>query len=298
MKRLALIILTLLTLSITLSAQGYKVEKNLIVASDESLSENILSWKGKISINGRLRESIFMAGGELIVKGVVDKDVICIGTRVTLLENSVIKGELLLIGGIQVRRPGARIDGGHFHFHYDWKSLRSSLYPIFSGRRSAGFFRAAKIIVWFVIALLTFVLFPAKILSAERMIAERGWRMGVAGILSLLTFIVLFFVSMILSFFLIGIPFLFLLIIAYFAIIVFGRTAFLYFLGSRILKFFGRTSPSTSRILLAGVMVFAVLNFIPIFGAVILLLFNLVEIGIGTVFLLRLRPFAHRNRGN
>lgn len=296
MKRPALILLILLTLATLLSAQGYKVEKNLTVASEESLSENILSWKGKVAINGRLRESIFMAGGELVLKGVVDKDVICIGTRVTLMENSVIKGELLLIGGTQTRRSGARIDGGHFHFHYDWKSLRSSLHPIISGQRSAGFFRAAKVIVWFVIALLTFVLFPVKILSADRMIAERGWRMGIAGILSLLAFVVLFFVSLILSFFLIGIPLLFLLIVAYFAIIVFGRTALMYFLGGRILKLFGRTSSATSWILLTGAMVFAVLNFIPFFGAVILLLFNLVEIGIGTAFLLRLRPFSHRNR--
>lgn len=295
MKRIVIMLLVLMTITVALHSQGYRVEKNRTISAEESFPENILSWKGKIIINGRLRESIFMGGGELVVKGVVDKDVICIGTRVTLLENSVIKGELLLIGGSQERRSGARIDGGHFHFRYNWKSLRSSLHPIFSEKRSLGFFRAAKIIVWFVIALLTFVLFPQKVMRAESMLFDKGWRMGVAGILALLTFAALALVSLILSFLLIGIPMLFLLIVAYFIVVVFGRTVFLYFLGGRVMKILGRTTSSATLLLLTGAMIFAVLNFIPVFGTLVLFLFNLIEIGIGTVFLLRTRRL---NKGN
>lgn len=287
MRRSVMICLGLILVTAWLPAQGFRLHRDVSIAERETVSKNVLAWKGNVVIQGTLEESLFLIGGSARISGIVKKDVIGFSADIELEPGSVILGELLLIGGKLNRGEGVRVEGGHLHFRYDLKRLRSSLHPIFSESRSLGFFRAAKIIVWFIITLLTFVLFPRVVMHAEGILAARTWRMGITGLGALVVFITATLLCLFLSFILIGIPLLFLLILAWFAVLVLGRTVVFFAIGRRMMQHAGYAGSSVPLALLTATVVFGLLSFVPVAGTIVLLLLNLVEIGTGTAYLMR-----------
>lgn len=286
-RKVSLLTIFLVILSGLSAAQGFRVLGDLHVDKDETVGENLLSWKGKVEIRGILNESLFIIGGEATISGTVKKDVIGFSTSIILEPGTRIQGELLLIGGSLQMADDVVIKGGHLHFRYDLNKLRTSLHPIFSDSRSMGFFRAVKSIIWFVIALLTFMLFPRAVIHAEGNLSSRPWRMGLIGTGTLFAFICMAFISLLLSFLIIGIPLLFLLVLAWFAVLILGRTVIMYAVGSRLIRRLGYSGSSAAFALLAGTLLFGLLKFIPVAGTVALILINLFEIGVGSSYLVR-----------
>ncbi|HDP94274.1 MAG TPA: hypothetical protein ENN40_02815 [Candidatus Aminicenantes bacterium] len=287
MRRYVMALLGLILVSTWIQAQGFRMHRDVSVEPGETVAENVLAWKGRVDIQGTLEESLFLIGGSARISGIVKKDVIGFSANIELLPGTVILGELLMIGGELNRKEDVRIEGGHLHFRYDLKRLRSSLHPIFSESRSMGFFRAAKIIIWFVITLLTFVLFPRSVMYAEGVLSARTWRLGITGLGTLLVFIALTLLCLFLSFILIGIPLLFLLILAWFAVLVLGRTVVFYAIGRRLMQRAGYAGSSVPLALLVATVGFGLLKFVPLVGTAALLLLNLVEIGTGAAYLMR-----------
>jgi len=287
MRRFVIPFILLMAASALIPAQGFRAQRDVSISADETVKENVLAWKGHVELRGTLEESLFVVGGHARISGTVKKDVIGFSADITLEPGAVIQGELLMIGGSLQKGEGVRIDGGHLHFRYDLKRLRSSLHPFFSASSSLGFFRAAKIIIWFVITLLTFMLFPRSVISAETILVNRNWRMGIAGLAALLGFITLTVISLLLSFVIIGIPLLFGLILIWFAVLVLGRTVVFYAIGSRLARRIGYAGSNVPLILLAGTLVFGALKFIPVAGTIVLLLLNLLEIGTGATYLIQ-----------
>jgi len=265
----------------------FKVKKDLILQENEVFDDNIISIGGNIDIKGKVNKSIIIIGGKLRLFGHVEEDLICISSDVKIYKNAFIKGDLFVIGGKLEKDPEMRLQGEYSYFKFNLKKIETTLLPIISDSRSMTFFKAAKIILWLILALIIFAIIPKKINHAEEIFEKNMLRIGITGILSILAFILLFLVFIILSFVIIGIPLLFILILFYFALIMFGRTVLLYFIGIKILKTVNIKNVTSALFIFVGISFYLMLKFLPVFGPILLIIFNIFEIGIGMSFLFR-----------
>lgn len=270
-------------------ASDFKMQKDITVPAGETFPHSVVSLKGKLDINGVVSESVILVGGRLSLEGVVEEDVICFGSDVTIGKNAHIKRDLFVIGGTLEKDTGATVDGEYFHFKFDLKKLENSLIPILADTRTFSLFKAIRIIVWFIIALIVFAVFPRKINSAEEMFHLHRLKIGTVGLLSLFSFIFLAFIAIILSFVIIGIPLFIILVLLYFITYVFGRTVMFYYIGIKLAHVAKLKNIAPAFFILVGVIFYALLKFLPLVGPVLLIVLNIFELGIGVSFFLRKR---------
>jgi hypothetical protein len=228
-------------------------------------------------------------GGSLTLDGVVAEDVICVASRVTIGKNAVIKRDLFIIGGALEKDPGAKVEGEYFYFKFDLKRIENTIIPILSDSRTISFFKAVNIILWFIIALIVFAVVPQRIDRAEEIFEAHRLKIGVIGLLALFCFIFLLFISIILSFVIIGIPLFIALILFCFITYVFGRTVMFYFIGIKLTHLVKLKTIPPAVFILAGVIFYALLKFLPILGPVLLVVLNIFEFGIGVGYFFRKR---------
>jgi len=269
------------------SSSSFKITKNLEVKKGAEYSGNVISPGGQVTINGKFEYSVIMFGGRLHLDGEIGEDVICIGSDVNIGKGAVIKGDLYVIGGILHKDSGADIKGEFTYFRFDVKKIESTLLPMIFDSTSLTFFIILKIILWLLIALVVFAIVPHKIMNAGELLEKNSFKIGVLGLVSLFSFIFLIFISILLSFILIGLPILFLLILAYFVIFLFGRTVIFFYIGDRITQVLKFKNAAPSVFIIIGALVFGLLKFIPFVGAVVLIIINLFEVGVGVGFLFR-----------
>lgn len=291
MKKLFLLLFIeiLIVTGLLFPASDFKMEKDVTLPENETCSHSIVSLKGKLDIKGSVNESVLLVGGSLSLDGVVAEDVICIASRVTIGKNAVIKRDLFIIGGALEKDPGAKVEGEFFYFKFDLKRIENTIIPILSDSRTISFFKAVNIILWFIIALIVFVVVPQRINSAEEIFESHLLKIGVIGLLALFCFIFLLFISIILSFVIIGIPLFIALILFCFITYVFGRTVMFYFLGIKLTHLVKLKTLPPAIFLLVGVILYALLKFLPILGPVLLVALNIFEFGIGIGYFFRKR---------
>ncbi len=268
-------------------ASNFKMVKNLSVSTQDSYPDSVMSWGGTLDIDGTLNGSIILFGGRLELDGVVEEDVICVSSSIRMGEQALIKGDLFVIGGKLDRHPKSTINKEYFHFKFDLKKIESALIPLFSDSKSVTFFKVIKIILWFIITLLVFALVPQKINHAREIFETSILKMGALGILSFLTFVFLLIAFFIMSLIIIGIPLLLLLVLLYFVVNIFGRTVIFYFIGIKLSELLKLKNVPPALFIVLGVIVYAILKFIPFVGPLILILMNLVEVGISVGFFFR-----------
>ncbi len=268
-------------------ASNYKFEKNLSLAANESYTDNIISLGGNIDIKGKVKHSIYLIGGSLKLDGEVAEDIMCIGAQVEIGGNALVKGDVYAIGGKLTRSPAAKLMGDFTNFRFDLKKIESTLMPILSDARIFTFFKTIKIILWFVITLIVFAVFPRQVNRAEELFAKHILKIGALGIVSLFSFLFLLFIFIIMIFILIGIPFLFALLLCYFFVFILGRTVLFYYIGDKIAAGLRLKNITAPLFILFGVLIYGILNFIPVAGPIILLILNIFEIGIGVGFIAR-----------
>jgi hypothetical protein len=286
-KVLFYISLLLVISSLLFSSTDYNLEKKLTVKTDQTYPNNIISLGGEIEINGKLEGSIILIGGHLKLLGEVQKDVICIAADVDIQKTGLVKGELMVIGGKLSRHTESKVMGELLYFRFDLKKIENTLMPILSDARTIPFIKAVRIIIWFIITLVVFALIPQKITLAEKIFSRNILKVGLAGLLAIFSFIFLLFVAIVLFFIIIGVPLLLLLIVAYLTVFIFGRTVIFYFLGVAISKAFKIRNVAPAVFILIGVILYAVINFLPVLGPFLSILLNILEIGIGVAFFLR-----------
>lgn len=266
---------------------NFKIEKKLSLPENETYSNSIIALKGQLDIKGNVKESIFLLGGKLTLDGLVEEDVVCIAAKVKIGKNAVIKRDLFVIGGTLERDEGAKVNGEFFYFKFDLKKIENTIIPILSDSRTISFFKAVKIILWFIIALIVFAVVPKKINNAEEMFDKQEFKIGAIGLLSLFSFLFLLFISIILSFVIIGIPLLFILILLYSVIYIFGRTVMLYYIGMKLSHRMKLEDISPAFFIMIGIILYAILKFLPVLGPILLIVLNIFELGIGVSYLLR-----------
>lgn len=290
MKQTIVFLTVILLISTALfCSSNYKFEKNLSLARNEYYPNNIISFGGNINIKGKVKHSLILIGGSLKLDGEVDEGIICIGAHVEISENAIVKGDVFAIGGRLTKAPAAKLMGDFTNVRFDLKKIESTLIPFLSDVRISTFFKIIKIILWFVITLIVFAIFPHKINRAEKLFSNYILKIGALGLLSLFSFFFLLFVFIIMSFILIGIPLLFALLLCYFFIFILGRTIIFYYIGHKIAAGLRLKDITSSLFVLFGAIFYGILNFIPVAGPIILLILNIFEIGIGVGFIARKR---------
>ncbi len=265
----------------------FKLEKDVNVPAGDTYPNSIISLKGKLHIEGNVKESVMLVGGELVLNGTVEEDVICIASRVKIGKNARIKRDLYVIGGNLERETGAEVKGEFFYFKFDLKKIENSIIPILSDARTFSFFKTVKIILWFIISLIVFAVVPKRINSAEAIFDSHRLKIGTIGLLSLFSFIFLLFIAIILSFVIIGIPLLIILMLLYLVLFVFGRTVMFYYIGIKLSHLVKLKHVIPVFFILVGVAFYAILKFLPIVGPVLLIVLNIFELGIGVGYFLR-----------
>lgn len=270
-----------------LPASDYKMQKNVTILGDQTFPQSIISFRGKLDIKGTVKESVILLGGQLNLDGVVEEDVICFAADVKIGENAHIKRDLFVIGGTLDRDPAAKVNGEYFYFKFDLKKLENSIIPILADSKTFSLFKAIRIILWFIIALIVFALVPKKINAAEEIFDNHRLKIGAVGFLSLFSFIFLVFISIILSFIVIGIPIFIFLVVLYFVTYVFGRTVMFYYIGIKLSHLVKLKNIAPALFILVGVIFYALLKLLPYVGPVLLIILNIFELGIGVSYFLR-----------
>ncbi|MCP4215993.1 MAG: hypothetical protein GY765_15170 [bacterium] len=293
MKKSILLLAFLCFCACGLSASDFKMEKDLTIPAGEIYPQSIICFQGKITVQGAVKSSVLMIGGELVLDGEVGEDVICMGTTVTIGKNAHIIRDLYVIGGTLKKDEGVKIGGEYFYFKFDMEKIENTLLPFLGDSSTITFFKAVKTILWFIIALVVFALFPDKISRAEEIFDTHRMRICTIGLMSVFSFIFLMFCSILLSLIYIGIPLMIMLILLYFVIYVFGRIAMFYFIGRKFAGLIKKRNIASAVLIMMGILVYAVvyagISFIPIVGSVVVVLLNIIELGIGIGYFMRKR---------
>lgn len=294
MKKLAILFMGLLILSgILFPSSGFKMVKEQTVKSGQRYDKSMMSFRGAITVEtgGYVDGSIIMLGGTLKLDGEVNEDVICVSSTIQLGPKAHINGDFFVISGtltptdkIEIE---AKVKGEYLNFKFNLKKIESTLLPLFSDSQSLAIFKAVKIVFWLIITLIVFAVVPRKINLAEDIFRTHLLKIGSIGIISLFTFICLMFLFLVLSLIIIGIPLLFVLVLAYFWAYIFGRTVMFYFIGITLAKQFKLKKITPALFILIGVLVYAILKFVPFVGPIVLILMNICEVGIGVGFFFR-----------
>lgn len=243
----------------------------------------IFSLGGDVTVEGQVREDVLVIGGSITISGEVGQSVVGIGSRIVIRSTAVIGEDLAALGGTLEKEPGCEIKGDTIYFQTAeigdnlfkggiFKSVFSlTLIPIII------IIKLIIIFLWLVAAFVGAALFPKPLSFASERIRTSFWSVFGVGLLAVVIFTGLVLFAALLSIVLIGIPILLALSAAGFIIKVFGRLAVFHFLGDSLLRAFGSRKASALGTVLAGLVLFSLIGFIPIFG----FLFSLVMTFVG-----------------
>jgi hypothetical protein len=75
------------------------VKEDVFVAKDE-VQENVITFGGNVTVEGRIKQNIAAFGGTIILSGEVDDSVVGFGSAITLRSTAVVKGDVVSLGGV------------------------------------------------------------------------------------------------------------------------------------------------------------------------------------------------------
>jgi hypothetical protein len=269
-NRTFLIFLTLLFVSALLPLRGGEqvgLKEDIYVAKDE-VQDNIISFGGRVIVEGRVRKSIIAFGGSITLSGEVEDSVVGIGTAVKLRSSAVIKGDAASLGGTLEKEDGCVIKGDTIYFKggKDLSRLLSGgiltfpLMPILLIIKLIGFF------IWLFVALVMAALFPRQLALASSQIRTAFWPIVGTGVTVFILFSGLIIVFAFLSFVLIGIPFLLLLAAFGLVVKIFGQVTLFYFVGGSLGRSPSRRNAAPLAAVVVGLLIISLIKFIPILG--------------------------------
>lgn len=262
-----------------LAQESYTVKKDIVVAQGE-VQKNVFSLGGDILIKGKIKESVVSIGGSITVEGEVGETVLGIGSDLQLKSSSLIKADVVCIGGTLHKEPGTAIMGDTIYFKspqdFFSKGLFSSsrFYPYYF------FFKLITSFIWLILAVVIALILPRQITYASGLIKKSFGPIIGIGLLSLIIFTALCLFSALLSFLIIGIPILLSLILLALAFKVFGNVVIFHFVGSNLSKLMGGRYPSLLLSVFLGFVLITLLTSIPVFGAVLSFILTAVAWGV------------------
>lgn len=214
-------------------------------------------------------DHVYVVGGDAIVAGVVQHDVVAIGGDVVLYDSAIVQDNVVCIGGRIDRRPGAvvlgnvdSISGGTFRSLARWTPMRPMVDP-FSGSSLLGW--AISTLVYVGLAAAVAGAAPRQVEAVAQRLRTRLWTslsLGVAG-----AFVIVPAVSVVLFATVIGIALLapWLLAVVPAAFIV-GFVAFCLVFGRLVLSTLRRESTGRVVATATGALVLGLLRLVPYVG--------------------------------
>jgi hypothetical protein len=262
--------------------------KTIVVPVGATRTSNVNAFHSSLDIAGEVKASVFLVGGRLRLSGEISGDVICLGSRVDILDGAVIGRDLIVIGGRIDKAPGCKINGDFYYVRTreDLKKITRTLLPFLPEGGGLNFFRIIKIFFWFILALLCLAVLPVQVSRAADAFNGSPLRFGGFGLLALVIFFFALLICIVLSLVLIGIPLLLALIVLYFLILIFGRTVIFFCVGAQLAALL-KVKHNAILFVVLGTAVYALLKLIPWFGTPLLLGMDIFAIGIGTGYFLK-----------
>lgn len=263
------------------SQQYFTLTQDIVVAKDK-VQDNVISFGGKVLIEGEVKESVITFGGEVIISGEVGEVVLGFGSNITLKSSAVVRGDVVSLGGTFNKEPGCIVEGDTVYFKtpeditkFFFKGFMGPFIPLLL------IIKLISVSIWFILALLTVAFFPRQISFASSQIRKSFWPVFGTGLLSGIIYTGIVIFSAFLSLVLIGIPILLSLIIIGLIIKIFGRVVIFYFFGESLASAFGKSKISPFLAVILGLILVSLISFIPVLG--VLFTFCLSIIGWGAV---------------
>ena len=261
------------------------VQKDIYVAPGET-QDKIFSLGGNVIIEGTVRDDVMVVGGSITISGEALQSVVGIGSRIIVKSTARIGEDLAALGGTLEKEPGCTVGGDTIYFQT--RELGDKLFKdgLLSGVFSMSLipvFVVIKLVIiflWLLVALTGAGLFPKPLAYAAGEVRKSFWPALGIGLAAILVFSGLVLFAALLSIILVGIPILLALLVAGFIIKVFGRLAVFYFLGESALRALGSKKASAIGAVLAGLFIFSLVGFIPLFGFLFGFVMNAVGWGI------------------
>jgi hypothetical protein len=261
------------------------LQRDIHVGPGET-QDKIFSLGGNIFIEGKVRDDVMVIGGSITISGEAGQSVVGIGSRILVKSTAVIGEDLAALGGTLEKEPGCSIGGDTIYFQTAEIGDQIFKDGLVSGVFSLSLIpiilviKLVIIFLWLMAALLGAALFPKPIAYASDELRKSFWPAFGVGLVAIIVFTGLVLFAALLSIILIGIPVLLALIAAGIIIKVFGRLVIFYFLGASLLRALGSRRISTIGAVLAGLLLFSFIGFIPVIGFFFGLVMNIVGWGI------------------
>jgi hypothetical protein len=283
-KILCMSVLFLFLGLLPLQGQGIIFKKDIVVEEGE-IQDNVISWGGEILIKGEVRENVINFGGTIIIEGKVGEAVVGFGSEIRIASTAMVEGDVLSLGGTLDREKGSTIYGDTVFFSTSeevTQFLKNGLVGVFgvSLIPLLIIFKLITLFIWFLLAIILVAILPKPISFASSQIRTSFWPVFGIGLLSIIIFTGLVIFSVFLSFILIGIPILLALIAIGVIIKIFGRVVVFYFLGNTIYRALSGKQPSSIVAVILGLLVFGLIGFIPIFGALFSFVLSIIGWGV------------------
>jgi hypothetical protein len=245
------------------------------VAKSETAENDLLTVGHSIFIEGHVKQSVAAMGGSVFVEGVVDGDVGAFGGDVWLGPGASVEGDVTVLGGKLYASPDARIKGKTLATTYFSDIYRQAFRPGERGFFKSAFdrnmilWRAARVLGWFIIALLVILFVPVQTTFAMDRFERDFAKILVIGFLALIVFVGLLALFSLLIKFIVGIPLVFLLLVSLVTMWGFGAVCFYLTLGRWLVRrIFKRPLPMAIYALL-GLVLWSLLSFLPIVNLVV-----------------------------
>jgi hypothetical protein len=248
---------------------GYRRE---IHVGPGEIQSKIFSLGGDVMVEGRVREDVVVIGGSITISGEVGKSVVGIGSRVIIRSTAVIGEDLAVLGGTLQKEPGCAIGGDTIYFQtreFGDRLFKDGIFKSIFSLTLIPVIIVIKLIIiflWLVAAFAGAALFPKPLAFASERIRTSFWPVFGVGLLAGVVFGGLTAVAALLSVVLIGIPLFLALVAAGTAIKFFGQLAVFHFLGDSLFRAFGSRRASVLGALLAGLVVYSLIGFVPVIG--------------------------------
>ncbi len=87
------------------------VSGGLVIGEDETVTGEVVSFDGDVSVLGTVRNDIFIARGDLTVDGTVRGDILVIRGNVTVADGGTVRGDIAVIDGRATVQDGGNVSG-------------------------------------------------------------------------------------------------------------------------------------------------------------------------------------------
>lgn len=259
---------------------------DITVEKGRTVDTDVVSVAHSVFVEGHVKYGVAALGGSVTINGQVDGDVAALGGDVWLGPEARVGGDVVVLGGRLYQPPGASVAGKiltttYFHdemvrlFHQRQRSLLEETFD-----RNALLWRAAKILVWFIVAVLFILFVPVQTVFAMDQF-ERGWaRIGGIGLLALILFVGLLALFSMLIKIIIGIPLVIFLMVTLLAMYSFGAVTFYLTLGRLVARWILKRTLPLAAYAVLGLLVLSFVSLIPILNLVTPYLILILSLGI------------------